>query len=120
MTPEMKHNLKRGSKWSAWCLLLVFTACADVAADTLEPQALREVTYEASNENFPNLKRGHPDTVDPYWPEDKDGDPIAWDDLPWDFYGDGNNFSAYNYTDWTPALKLAELEPTVKRACRWS
>jgi Domain of unknown function (DUF4832)/Domain of unknown function (DUF4874) len=89
--------------------LLTFVACSQRdQTSSLEPQVI--TTYQASSETFPNPERGYPDTVDPDWPQDANGNYIAFDDLPWDFCGVGNNFTAYNYAKWTPTLNLSELQ----------
>ena len=57
------------------------------------------VVYVASGENFANPERGLASSRLP-----PDPNPITWDPC-----GSGNNFTAYDYTEWTPALRLDEL-----------
>src|SRR4249919_378607 len=57
------------------------------------------VVYVASGENFANPERGLASSRLP-----PDPNPITWDPC-----GAGNNFTAYDYTEWTPALRPDEL-----------
>jgi Domain of unknown function (DUF4832)/Domain of unknown function (DUF4874) len=60
---------------------------------------IRTVTYTGSSENFPNPERGFVYQNDVAWPES----------TPWGFCGQGNNFTAYNYTAWNTPLDPALL-----------
>ena len=57
--------------------------------------------------NFPNPERGVPQTVDPNWPHDENGNSIPWDSLPWSCY---QNPELYDFTEWTDALSTRNLE----------
>ncbi len=55
--------------------------------------------YQASSEIFPNPERGFAHENDVVWP----------DAVTWDFCGQGNNYTAYNYTAWNTPLDVAFL-----------
>jgi hypothetical protein len=63
------------------------------------PSASRTITYAASNQDFANPERGFAYENDVPWP----------DKVTWDFCGQGNNFTAYNYTAWNTPLNAAFL-----------
>ena len=71
---------------------------------------LIHVRYEASNESFANPERGLPMRIDPPWATDAKGKDLKWDDVPWDFCGSGNNFSAYNHSALTTLPNLETLK----------
>ncbi len=65
---------------------------------TSPPGDVRTLSYEASSENFANPERGYAYQNDPPWPAGG---------VKWDFCGQGNNFTAYNYDQWNDPLDPA-------------
>jgi hypothetical protein len=59
------------------------------------PSVRQTVSYQPSNENFPNPERGYAYQNDVAWPASG---------VTWDFCGQGNNFTAYNYDEWNTPL----------------
>jgi hypothetical protein len=87
----------------------------DTRPPGVNPLQDRTVTYTGSEEDFANPERGYADAVDPWWPQDRTGNEIPYDELPWDYCGAGNNFAAYAYTELTPALELTDLQESRER-----
>jgi Domain of unknown function (DUF4832)/Domain of unknown function (DUF4874)/GDSL-like Lipase/Acylhydrolase family len=59
------------------------------------PVTTQTVSYTPSDENFANPERGYTFQADPPWPAGG---------VAWDFCGQGNNFTAYNYEAWNDPL----------------
>jgi hypothetical protein len=76
---------------------VLISACSQTEEAVLEPQIVK--TYQASTENFPNPERGFAYQNDVAWPAA----------VTWNFCGQGNNYTAYNYTAWNTPLELAFL-----------
>jgi hypothetical protein len=72
--------------------------------------SMTNVRFETSSENFANPERGLPMRVDPPWAKDANGNDLAWKDVPWDFCGSGNNFTAYNHNLLTQLPSLESLK----------
>lgn len=70
-----------------------------IAAASAPPPATRVISYTESRENFPNPERGFAFQNDVAWPANR----------TWDFCGQGNNFTAYDYTAWNTPLDAAFL-----------
>ena len=96
--------------------LIVFSLIIGIAATQSTLQAIStqsnlvNVRYETSNESFANPERGLPMRIDPPWATDAKGKDLKWDDVPWDFCGSGNNFSAYNHNTLTRLPNLETLK----------
>jgi hypothetical protein len=88
-----KHTVKYLRFISLTVLLLGLAACQS-PSQKLESAATQTITYSPSSENFPNPERGFAFENDVAWP----------DKITWDFCGQGNNFTAYNYTAWNTPL----------------
>lgn len=91
----MVKLFKLSSVLTVFMALLV--ACSQTSDEALESQVI--TTYQASSETFPNPERGFAHENDVVWP----------DAVTWDFCGQGNNYTAYNYTAWNTPLELAFL-----------
>ncbi|NOK87191.1 MAG: hypothetical protein GFH26_640177n132 [Chloroflexi bacterium AL-N15] len=63
------------------------------------------ITYQASNENFPNPERGFMPAFVVGWPFDANGRNLA----TWDFCGQGNNFTAYKDNRLNAPLRAEEM-----------
>jgi Domain of unknown function (DUF4832)/Domain of unknown function (DUF4874) len=62
---------------------------------TPKPPRGKTVSYTPTDENFANPERGYTFQADPPWPASG---------VTWDFCGQGNNFTAYNYDAWNEPL----------------
>jgi hypothetical protein len=67
---------------------------------------MQSVTYLASDEVFANPERGFSPTIYTPWPDAG---------AVWDFCGQGNNFTNYNYAVWTPKLDADTLRKYAAR-----
>lgn len=88
-------NFSRSLIYAAFLLVTACSQSEQVAE--LGPQVTK--TYQASSEAFPNPERGFAYENDVVWP----------DAVTWDFCGQGNNYTAYNYTAWNTPLDLGFL-----------
>jgi Domain of unknown function (DUF4832)/Domain of unknown function (DUF4874) len=91
--------------------VVALSACTSTAKITPNSSvATTNVRFETSLENFANPERGLPMRVDPPWAKDANGNDLAWKDVPWDFCGSGNNFTAYNHNLLTQLPTLETLK----------
>jgi Domain of unknown function (DUF4832)/Domain of unknown function (DUF4874) len=65
------------------------------------PAGTRTIAYTGDTSNFPNPERGFAYENDVEWPEGG---------VRWDFCGQGNNFTAYDYTKWNTPLSVAFMQ----------
>lgn len=79
--------------------LVLATAGAAACVRQAAPPGSVTVSYQASSEDFPNPERGFTENQLPPSPAHP----------AWDSCGQGNNFTAYNDTAWTPALRVQDL-----------
>ncbi len=68
---------------------------AQPSASAIGTATMIKSTYQGSSEDFANPERGFAYENDVPWA------PV----VTWDFCGQGNNYTAYNYTAWNDALK---------------